>query len=298
MEPFEKQYANLHLHTTHSDGCYTPEEVVRIAKKEGYHAVSVTDHDTISGWDEFREACQGEGLDFLPGAEIYAGAFDVSSFHLVAYGFDPRNERVKALFQDCSERMAYKTKYRFDRAVAMGGIHGITWDEVVADNPTITWLYGDHVIRTLLKKGLLDPEQKKEFKSMYFSVLKVSAPALRPTPRVKDVVEIIKEAGGIIMMAHPSFQDKESYMEPMLELGIQGLELLHPINRPEILPTIAELIQKNRLYTGGGTDHFGLAAGHPPYVEGSSENGKRSIPSLQYGVSKEQYEQLLEGLGL
>ena len=65
-----KQYANLHLHSTHSDGVYTPAELVRIAKDEGYRALALTDHDTTSGNADMRLECEKAGLDFIFGCEF------------------------------------------------------------------------------------------------------------------------------------------------------------------------------------------------------------------------------------
>ena len=56
-------YANMHLHSTHSDGVYSPTELVKIAKDEGYHALALTDHDTGSGYNELRDACEKEGME-------------------------------------------------------------------------------------------------------------------------------------------------------------------------------------------------------------------------------------------
>ena len=67
-----KLYANLHNHTTHSDGIFTPTELVKVAKEEGYKAVVATDHDTVTAYDEMKAACAAEGLETIFGCEFYA----------------------------------------------------------------------------------------------------------------------------------------------------------------------------------------------------------------------------------
>ena len=85
-----KLYATLHSHSTHSDGVYTPTELVQVAKNEGYKAIALTDHDVASGAPEMRKACAEEGLEYLFGCEFSspwkAKGID---FHITAYHFDP-----------------------------------------------------------------------------------------------------------------------------------------------------------------------------------------------------------------
>ena len=85
-----KQYANLHLHSTHSDGVYTPAELVRIAKDEGYRALALTDHDTTTGNADMRRECEAAGLDFIFGCEFSSPWRERRiNFHIVGFDFDP-----------------------------------------------------------------------------------------------------------------------------------------------------------------------------------------------------------------
>ena len=65
-----KLYANLHTHSTHSDGGFSPRRLAQAAKEEGYGAVAVTDHDTVTGYQELREECEKLGLETIFGAEF------------------------------------------------------------------------------------------------------------------------------------------------------------------------------------------------------------------------------------
>lgn len=291
-QSYEPKFGNLHFHTEHSDNMRSVENVVKRAKEEGYKALGITDHDTITGWGEFEEICKQEGMEYILGAEFYAKAFGVS-FHLVSFDFNAQNERVKALLQDGKEREQYATKTRFDMGVERGTLQGITWDEVVEYNKGINFLYHAHVSRAMIAKGVLKPEDKAKFRVENFS-RDIAIPPFREAPAVKDVIEIVKEAGGITMMAHPSFNSREEYMEPMIELGIQGIELWHPSNHGWVYEKIEELIAKHHLYTGGGTDHHGYMEGCPFYEVGSEKNRERSIPRAMFGVTEEHFRQLKE----
>ncbi len=292
-QDYKPMFGNLHFHTEHSDNMRSIETVVRRAKEEGYKGLGITDHDTITGWGEFEEICKQEGMEYILGAEFYGMAFDVS-FHLVSYDFDPENQRIKALLQDGKEREQYKTRTRFELGLERGTIKGITWEEVVEYNKGINFLYHAHVARAMIAKGVLAPEDRSKFRDENFVAKNVPIPPFRKAPDVKDVIEIVKEAGGVTFMAHPSYQDREAYMKPLIELGVQGIELWHPSNRPEIYEEIAELIAKNNLYTGGGTDHHGYMEGCPFYEAGSTKNRDRSVPRAMFGVTEEHFRQLKE----
>lgn len=292
-QSYEPKFGNLHFHTEHSDNMRSVETVVKRAKEEGYKGLGITDHDTITGWGEFREICEQEKMEYILGAEFYGNAFGVP-FHLTSYDFDPENEGIKALLQRGKEREQYKTRTRFDLGVARGTIKGITWEEVVEYNKGINFLYHAHVSRAMIAKGVLKPEERNEFRQVNFVAKNVPITGTPSAPEVKDVIETVKAAGGVTFMAHPSYQDREEYMEAMIELGVQGIELWHPSNRGWVYEKIEELIAKHNLYTGGGTDHHGYMEGCPFYEVGSDKNRDRSVPRAMFGVSEEHFRQLKE----
>ena len=292
-QSYEPKFGNLHFHTEHSDNMRSVETVVKRAKEEGFKGLGITDHDTITGWGEFRELCQQEGLEYILGAEFYGNAFGVS-FHLTSYDFDPENEGIKALLQLGKDREQYKTRTRFELGVARGTIKGITWEEVVEYNKGINFIFHAHVSRAMIAKGVLKPEDRNEFRQVNFVAKNVPITGTPPAPEVKDVIETVKAAGGVTFMAHPSYQDREEYMEAMIELGVQGIELWHPSNRGGVYEKIEELIAKHNLYTGGGTDHHGYMEGCPFYEVGSDKNRDRSVPRAMFGVSEEHFRQLKE----
>ena len=85
-------YANLHLHSTHSDGVYSPAELVRIAKEEGYRAIAITDHDTATAYPELKKACEEANIDCIFGVEFSAPSVLLKdhvglshTFHITAY---------------------------------------------------------------------------------------------------------------------------------------------------------------------------------------------------------------------
>ena len=97
-----KKYANLHSHSTHSDGVYTPEELVRIAKDEGYSALAITDHDVATAYPELKAACDKVGMEAIFGCEFtgYSDEFKFE-FHITGYNFDPEYPEMKEYLALC-----------------------------------------------------------------------------------------------------------------------------------------------------------------------------------------------------
>ena len=163
-------YANLHSHCTHSDGKYTPEEIVKIAKDEGYKAFAITDHDTATAWPHLKAACEKEGLDYLYGVEFTANSPLLSSgyFHMVAFNFDPEYPEMKDYLEKLSVNETFQTKHCFDRGVAEGKLLGITWEEVLEFNGDITWLCNEHLFRAMKAKGLVTDKDYGWFFGSFF----------------------------------------------------------------------------------------------------------------------------------
>src|SRR5205814_5305279 len=94
--------ADLHLHTTFSDGTYSPEEVVREAKRHGLATIALTDHDTVEGCARMADACAAAGIEFIPGSELTAEA-EGRELHILGYYLDTHDPGLRAagpLFQD------------------------------------------------------------------------------------------------------------------------------------------------------------------------------------------------------
>ena len=151
MYNYLKQYASLHMHSTHSDGVYSPKELVEIGKKEGYKALSLTDHDTITGNAEVMEECKKAGLDAIFGIEFSTESVDFGrGFHITAFHFDPEYPQMKEYLRQCSLTMTEKTRIIFER----GKEHGLlpksfAWEDVVKDHEGVSWLCNDHVFKTM-----------------------------------------------------------------------------------------------------------------------------------------------------
>ena len=122
-----KLYANLHLHSTHSDGVYTPTELARLAYEEVYKAAALTDHDAVTGNAEFMQACREFGMDSIFGIEFnaqtelyYRPDGRKGTFHITAFDFDPEYPEMKDYLEKSTDggrtalRVVGETVVEFD----------------------------------------------------------------------------------------------------------------------------------------------------------------------------------------
>ena len=285
-----KHYASLHSHSTHSDGVYTPAELVRVAKEEGYHAIALTDHDTVTGNAEVKAECEKLGLQSIFGVEFSTHTPVLNrDFHMTAYHFDPEYPEMKEYLWQMSEREADQTRQLFERGVEIGYIKGITWNEVLEYNEGISWLCNDHVFRAMKAKGLISDLDYPEFFDTCFGKYRSIIPPKYNFMDAEKLIPLVHKAGGIILIAHPHTQ--LDCIEYLVGLGIDGMEIwssnLDGAERREAL----RLADKFDLYVGGGSDHEGILGGEYIHYEHPEET-PIWFPPCSLGTTKYFFEEI------
>ena len=279
-----KQFANLHLHSTHSDGVYTPEELVRIAKNEGYRALALTDHDTVSGNDEIRAVCERERLDYIFGCEFSSPWRERrTNFHIVGFDFDPEYPEMKEYLAQRSFCEAEQTRILFERGLAEGLIHGITWDEVLDYNRGVTWLCNNHVFNTMKAKGLAtDLDYMNFFRTVYGKRRGEVKPPFEFKP-IDKMLRLIRDAGGFAVLAHP--HNQLCAVPDLVGMGLSGIEVWHKLPTDEERLEALALAKKYNLFISGGSDHEGLCGGYYSTSEHPEET-EFYAPELSLGTQE------------
>lgn len=270
-------FANMHNHSTFSDGVFTPEEMAKLAKKEGHGAVVLTDHDTVKGYDFMKKAAEEAGLLTMMGCEFSTVGLG-TDFHLLGYDFNPEEPEMAELLEKSGSMQPKRSKLLFDWAVEKGHIQGITWEDVTARYPYNNYFCNEHIFNTLLAKGLRESRQdykefaqdfsygNKEREARVNQILKLEF------PHIGDAIRIIKKAGGVPVLAHPG--TKVIYIHELLEMGLMGLEVYYPTSVTEEWKVLDCIAEKYGLYKTGGTDHgsvLGGFGGRPRPECGASE---------------------------
>ena len=254
-----RPYANLHLHSTHSDGVYSPTELVTIAKSEGYRALAITDHDTASAYPELKAACEKEGMECLFGVEF--SVFKPIGCHVVGFSFDPEYPEMKAYLAAMAESETEVTRLCFEEAIENGGITGITWDEVLEYNRDIPWLCNNHVFRAMQAKGLVKESGYMAWFDKNYRHQRGKHTSHEHFKPLAEIVALIKSAGGFAVCAHPNDHILDN-VDMLTEAGIEGLEVLHPSLSEATRTRSLAICLERGLFISGGSDHSGLCGGY------------------------------------
>jgi len=249
-------FADLHTHSSASDGILTPEQVVKAAKEAGLSALALTDHDTIGGLSQASIAALSEKIRFVPGIELSCSFPEEDvSIHLLGLFVDPSSKTLQELLttqRNGRYRRALKILDLLENlGIDISALRKVFLAE--KEKP----LGRPHVARFLLETGVI-----KTFQEAFDRFLRRGAPAYVP----KDVllpeegIKAIKAAGGLAFIAHPCLiQEWDLVWEKIRALPIDGLEVYYwerNANQEERFKNIA---RENGLLICGGSDFHGVS---------------------------------------
>ncbi len=240
--------ADLHVHTTFSDGAYTPAQVVELALRSGLAAVAVTDHDTLDGAAPAAAAAEGTGVEVVPGAEITA-EYRGRELHLLAYFVRPDDALCAAL---CRLREHRAGRFR-EMVERLRGL-GVSVDEEGVPAPPGSVL-GRRNLAELLVKARKAGSVREAFSRYLNDGSGVVVPKLRLP--VAEAVALVRRAGGVAAWAHPPYDcDRESLAE-LSGLGLGAVEVDYPSHRPSRQRELRALASVLGLAVTGGSDCHG-----------------------------------------
>src|SRR5260370_23636578 len=208
--------ADLHLHTTHSDGTYAPRQLVELARRSGLGAIAVTDHDTLAGVLAARTAAVGSGLEVIAGVEItteHAG----HELHLLAYF-------VRADARPLTDALAQIRTHRVERyheMVRRLRARGVALDHEEPDGvPATDTLGRRHLAERLVRSG-----EVSSVREAFARYLKDGEPAVAPKWRlpVAEAINLVLAAGGVASWAHPPAAAPFEQFADLRHVGLSGI---------------------------------------------------------------------------
>lgn len=256
---------DLHAHTTASDGSLSPTELVQKAAGLGLAALAVTDHDTIGGLAEARQAAADIGLDLVPGVELSVED-DGGRFHLLGYGFDPQDAALGETLQDIRRSRAARNAQMAEKMVALG--LPVTMDDVRAEaGEDAEVIARPHFAQALIKKGVVT--SVKEAFDRYLSTGKpLYLPKQVLTPA--DAIQLLHKAGGLAVMAHPGLVPlNDAVLAQRIEslhtdAGLDGIEAYYSQHSPAQTERFLGLATRLNMLVTGGSDFHGTPKPHVP----------------------------------
>ncbi|WP_309116802.1 PHP domain-containing protein [Saccharothrix sp.] len=250
---------DLHTHSTESDGTDTPAQLVTAAAAAGLSAVALTDHDTAAGWAEAAAALP-PGLRLVRGAELSCASDNGSgrtiTVHLLAYLYDPTSP---ALVEE-QLRLRFERRQRL-RKMALRMVEDgfpIDPDELMASMPTDAPAGRPHLAMALIRAGVVSTVD--EAFARYLTGGRYYVP--RTDTPVARAIEMIAEAGGVTVLAHPFASSRgpivsEQVLADLTDLGLTGVEVDHPDHDPATRARLRGLADELGLLVTGSSDYHG-----------------------------------------
>ena len=225
---------DLHMHTLYSDGALTPREVLKMRVDEGYQLLAITDHDGVEGSVYGEKYADEFGIEYISGIEFDSEDELGKDLHMLGYGFDPDHPVFNLAIGKILKQRNDRNNRFLEALNAMG--YNITYDELKAVNGG-RFMGKPTFATVLIKKGVV--RSHTEAFNTIFQEPEIKC-IKKKTLHTKDVVDIIHEAGGLAVLAHPMEQRHRDetfeqfkprmyqILDRMVSYGIDGLECHHP----------------------------------------------------------------------
>jgi predicted metal-dependent phosphoesterase TrpH len=239
------KYADLHVHTCHSDGTATPAQLVKEAVRLGISALAIVDHDTTEAIAEALVAAEGTDLEIIPGIELTA-QHENQEIHILGYFLDYRNK-------DLLSKLKLVQLNRIERVYKI--IQNLEGLGVKLNPETVFSISGNatvgrmHIARALV--GSIAEAFRKyigDKSPAYVLGFRLSVP---------EAIKLIHDSNGLAVLAHPYILHNDALIVEFADYGLNGLEVHYPEHSQGMVNLYLELAKKSNLLVTGGTDFHG-----------------------------------------
>lgn len=265
---------DLHLHTTHSDGSLPPAEVLALAHKAGVSALAITDHDIVSGLPEAFEAGARLGIEVIPGIEI-SSLHKGAELHILGYYLDWHNADLLGRLSQIRAGRHVRNPLIVQRLNELG--LDLTYDEVKTLAGTES-VGRPHIARVMMAKGYV--QSSKEAFDRYLADGRPAYVA-RELPEPAEAIKWIADAGGIAVLAHPTWIKETSeglrtLCEHLKTVGLTGIEVHYSTHNKRQTADYLDTARRLDLLVTGGSDFHGVTK---PDIEVGVGRGGLKVPA-------------------
>ena len=245
---------DLHVHTSASDGTYSPSGVVALANKAGLAAMAVTDHDTVDGVAEAQAAAEGTGLELVPGIEISVG--DTDDVHIIGLYVNIKDSGFVSVMERLKQNRTDRNCEIFKKIRSLGFDVSYEEAESVMDTGNMGRL---HIAGYLHRKGIV-----RDYRKAFKNFLVPGAAAYVPMQHLseKEGIEAILNSGGLPFLAHINYlkmsdDGVEETVKRLMGYGLAGIEAYYSGYNADDERLAGMLCEKYSLLKSGGTDFHG-----------------------------------------
>lgn len=243
--------ADLHIHSTFSDGTDTPEEIASQLKEAQIMVASLTDHDSISGTERFINACKKEGIIPVPGIEL-SSVFEGEDVHILGYGINFRDTFLAEYLKDLRQKRVERLEKIIDCLRDNG--FDVDLEELFHVSSGEYAVGRAHLARLLVEKGYVESVEEAFDKwlgrgKLCFSEKYILSPEAQ--------IQVVLELEGIPVLAHPAAYRKKPDIDELLKVGLKGIEVFHPDHSVKDVAELLDLAFEKKLVITGGSDSHG-----------------------------------------
>ncbi len=245
---------DLHVHTTASDGTFSPSDIISLAKKTGLAAMAITDHDTVSGIDEAINEAQKVNFELIPGIEINVG--NTENIHIIGLYIDHKNEDLVRIV-DVMKKYRYERNLELISNMQKEGFD-ISYEKIckLMNTSNVGRL---HIAHYMQKCGMTG-DYRRIFKKYLIPGVKTYVP-MKNVSEEDGICAIIK-SGGIPVLAHINYlkqsdSETEKTVKRLMEYGLRGIEVFYSGYDKRTETLAHKISERYNLIKSGGTDFHG-----------------------------------------
>lgn len=244
--------ADLHLHSTQSDGSLSPAKLIACAAALGIEVLSFTEHDTMQGFAAAEEAAIRRGIRLIPGVEL--STIDPSTgrkVHILGYGIkDPQS--IEAACSPLQKQKNEAAAIMVDELRKLG--YPLDLADVAAYAGKTGILYRQHVMHALCDRGYETAIYGKLYQRLYHTAFSMNLRYMSSS----EAVKLIAAAGGLAVLAHPYQYDSLASIPELITHGLKGMEVFYPGYNQRQRKGLLDLVRQHHLFVTGGSDAHGL----------------------------------------
>ncbi len=249
LDSFPKK-ADLHIHTYYSDGLLSPQQVIEYVKDKNLKTISITDHDAVAGVQEAIDLADRE-VEVIPGVELSTIYHEID-VHILGYYCDYQNsELIRYLtdlkcFRENRVRQMIEKLAKFGIKLEYNYVCNIAQQKGVLGRP--------HIATAMKEKGYVSTIDEA-----FYRFIGYHAPCYVPKKEIEpqEAIRIIKQFGGVPVLAHPGVYGSEEIIPLSIRSGIEGIEVWHPEHSRTCWERLLQIARENKLLITGGSDCHG-----------------------------------------
>jgi len=255
---------DLHLHSTASDGRYAPSQLVQLALGKALRAIALTDHDTTDGIEEALAAAQQTSLTVIPGVEISTNVSGDLELHILGYHINHRHAPLQKRLQELRESRLVRAR-EILRLLAKAGLP-LPWERVLAMAGHGS-IGRPHIAQAMVEAGYVNSVE-----NAFRLYIGRGGPAYVERYKLapEDAIALVRQAGGVPVLAHPS--QVTEYIPSLVQAGLAGLEVYYNGYEEAEKQSLAKLASKHGLIATGGSDF------HGPGITSAADLGQVDVP--------------------